>query len=65
VGIGNSIHSGAQVVADGTSQAAFRVERVLTNDPGTGVMRHADAGYDIAKRVARERGVDIPMLPAE
>jgi len=64
VGIGNSIHSGAQVVADGTEQGAFRVERVLTNDPGTGVMRHADAGYDIAKRVARERGVDIPMLPA-
>jgi len=62
VGIGNSIHSGAQVVADGTEQGAFRVERVLTNDPGTGVMRHADAGYDIAKRVARERGVDIPML---
>ncbi len=62
VGIGNSIHSGAQVVADGTEQGAFRVERVLTNDPGTGVMRHADAGYEIAKRVARERGVDIPML---
>ena len=62
VGIGNSIHAGAQVVADGTEQGAFRVERVLTNDPGTGVMRHADAGYEIARRVARERGVDIPML---
>jgi urocanate hydratase len=62
VGIGNSIHAGAQVVADGTEKGAFRVERVLTNDPGTGVMRHADAGYDIARRVARERGVDIPML---
>jgi len=62
VGIGNSIHAGAQVVADGTEQGAFRVERVLTNDPGTGVMRHADAGYEIAQRVARERGVDIPML---
>jgi urocanate hydratase len=62
VGIGNSIHAGAQVVADGTDEGAFRVERVLTNDPGTGVMRHADAGYDIARRVARERGVDIPML---
>jgi urocanate hydratase len=62
VGIGNSIHAGAQVVADGTEQGAFRVKRVLTNDPGTGVMRHADAGYEIAKRVARERGVDIPML---
>ncbi|HSK06586.1 MAG TPA: urocanate hydratase [Acidimicrobiia bacterium] len=62
VGIGNSIHAGAQVVADGTDQGAFRVERVLTNDPGTGVMRHADAGYEIARSVARERGVDIPML---
>jgi len=61
VGIGNSIHAGAQVVADGTEQGAFRVERVLTNDPGTGVMRHADAGYEIARRVAKERGVDIPM----
>lgn len=62
VGIGNSIHAGAQVVADGTDEGAFRVERVLTNDPGTGVMRHADAGYEIAKNAARERGVDIPML---
>ena len=62
VGIGNSIHAGAQVVADGTDEAAFRVERVLTNDPGSGVMRHADAGYEKARRVARERGVDIPML---
>lgn len=65
VGIGNSIHSGAQVVADGTEQGAFRVERVLTNDPGTGVMRHADAGYETARQVARERGVDIPMLDAD
>ncbi len=63
VGIGNSIHAGAQVVADGTEQGALRVERVLTNDPGTGVMRHADAGYPRAQEVARERGVDIPMLP--
>lgn len=62
VGIGNSIHAGAQVVADGTEEGTFRVERVLTNDPGSGVMRHADAGYDKARRVARERGVDIPML---
>ncbi|MFP3882411.1 MAG: urocanate hydratase [Actinomycetota bacterium] len=62
VGIGNSIHAGAQVVADGTDEAAFRVQRVLTNDPGSGVMRHADAGYEKARRVARERGVDIPML---
>jgi urocanate hydratase len=61
VGIGKSIHAGAQVVADGTDQGALRLERVLTNDPGTGVMRHADAGYDIALDVARERGVRIPM----
>jgi urocanate hydratase len=65
VGIGNSIHAGAQVVADGTDQGAFRVERVLTNDPGTGVMRHADAGYARARQVARDRGVDIPMLNDE
>jgi urocanate hydratase len=65
VGIGNSIHAGAQVVADGTDQGAFRVERVLTNDPGTGVMRHADAGYAKAIRVAAERGVDIPMLDVD
>ncbi len=62
VGMGKSIHAGAQVVADGTDDGALRVERVLTNDPGTGVMRHADAGYDIALDVARERGVRIPML---
>jgi urocanate hydratase len=65
VGIGNSIHAGAQVVADGTDQGAFRLERVLTNDPGTGVMRHADAGYEKARSVARERGVDMPMLDAD
>jgi len=62
VGMGKSIHAGAQVVADGTADGAIRVERVLTNDPGTGVMRHADAGYDIALDVADERGVRIPML---
>jgi len=62
VGIGKSIHAGAQVVADGTEQGALRLERVLTNDPGTGVMRHADAGYDIALDVAAERGVRIPMV---
>ena len=62
VGMGKSIHSGAQVLADGTADGALRVERVLTNDPGTGVVRHADAGYDIARRVARERGIDMPML---
>jgi urocanate hydratase len=62
VGIGKSIHAGAQVVADGTANAALRLERVLTNDPGTGVMRHADAGYQRAIDVAGERGVRIPML---
>jgi urocanate hydratase len=62
VGIGKSIHAGAQVVADGTADAALRLERVLTNDPGTGVMRHADAGYQRAIDVAKERGVRIPML---
>ena len=62
VGMGKSIHAGAQVVADGTADAAERLDRVLTNDPGTGVMRHADAGYDRAREVARERGVDLPML---
>jgi urocanate hydratase len=62
VGIGNSIHAGAQVVADGTAQGAIRVELVLTNDPGTGVMRHADAGYETAREAARQGGVDIPML---
>ena len=61
VGIGKSIHSGAQVVADGTAEGAHRLERVLTNDPGTGVMRHADAGYERAVEVAAERGVRIPM----
>jgi urocanate hydratase len=62
VGMGKSLHCGAQVVADGTADGARRVETVLTNDPGMGVVRHADAGYDIAQRVARERGVDMPML---
>jgi len=61
VGIGKSIHAGVVVVADGTDDGARRVERVLTNDPGTGVMRHADAGYDEAIEVARVRGVRIPM----
>jgi urocanate hydratase len=60
VGIGRSIHAGVVVVADGTDEGARRVELVLTNDPGTGVMRHADAGYDRALEVARERGLDLP-----
>ena len=62
VGIGYSIHAGMVIVADGTDRSAQRVERVLTADPGTGVMRHADAGYPEAIDVARQRGVDIPML---
>ncbi len=62
VGIGYSIHAGQVIVADGTPQAAERLARVLTNDPGTGVMRHADAGYEEAIECARERGVKIPML---
>jgi urocanate hydratase len=61
VGIGRSIHAGMVVVADGSDEAARKLERVLTNDPGTGVMRHADAGYDRALDVARERGIHIPM----
>jgi urocanate hydratase len=60
VGIGRSIHAGVVVVADGSEEAARRVELVLTNDPGTGVMRHADAGYDLARDVAAERGMDLP-----
>ncbi|TMG66203.1 MAG: urocanate hydratase [Chloroflexi bacterium] len=61
VGIGRSIHAGMVVVADGSAAAAKRLERVLTNDPGSGVMRHADAGYERAIEVANERGVRIPM----
>ncbi len=63
VGIGYSIHAGMVVVADGTDDAAARLERVLTADPGTGVMRHADAGYPEAIAAASERGVDLPMRP--
>jgi len=62
VGIGYSLHAGMVVVADGTEAAARRLERVLTGDPGSGVARHADAGYDEAIRCARERGVDLPMV---
>jgi urocanate hydratase len=62
VGIGYSIHAGMVVVADGSDEAARRLRRVLTSDPGTGVMRHADAGYPEAIRTARERGVDLPFL---
>ena len=62
VGIGRSIHAGQVTVADGTELAAEKISRVLLNDPGTGVMRHADAGYERAREVARERGVRLPML---
>ena len=62
VGIGYSIHAGMVIVADGTEQAGRRLQRVLTADPGSGVMRHADAGYDLAIETARERGVDLPMI---
>jgi urocanate hydratase len=57
-----SQHSGVVIVADGTPEAARRLERVLTNDPATGVMRHADAGYEEAVACAREQGLDLPML---
>ena len=61
VGIGRSIHAGQVSLADGTALAAEKLARVLTNDPGMGVIRHVDAGYDIAERVAAERGVRVPM----
>ena len=63
VGIGYSLHAGMVVVADGTPEAAARLERVLTTDPGMGVLRHADAGYERALEVADERGLRIPMRP--
>jgi urocanate hydratase len=63
VGIGYSQHAGMVVVADGTVETERRLERVLTCDPGTGVMRHVDAGYDEAVRFAKENGVKIPMQP--
>jgi urocanate hydratase len=62
VGIGYSIHAGMVAVADGTESADRRLQRVLTADPGTGVMRHADAGYESAIKTAKERGVDLPMI---
>ncbi|PSL08238.1 urocanate hydratase [Haloactinopolyspora alba] len=65
VGMGRSIHAGQVTVADGTALAAAKLERVLTNDPATGVMRHVDAGYEHAGRVASERGVRVPMLGPE
>ncbi|MDI9484613.1 MAG: urocanate hydratase [Bacillota bacterium] len=62
VGIGYSIHAGMVVVADGTDEGAERLERVLTSDPGMGVIRHADAGYDLAIKTATEKGIRVPML---
>jgi len=62
VGMGYALHAGVVIVADGSERAAQALARVLVNDPGTGVMRHADAGYERAAEVARERGLDLPML---
>jgi urocanate hydratase len=62
VGIGNSLHAGQVIVADGTPEMRVRLERVLTNDPGMGVARHADAGYDIAVETARRQSIRLPML---
>jgi urocanate hydratase len=62
VGIGYSLHAGMVVVADGTEEAAKRLERVLTTDPGMGVVRHVDAGYDKAIQTAKEKGIQIPAL---
>jgi urocanate hydratase len=63
-GIGKSIHAGAQLVVDGTPDAANRISMMLKNDPGTGVMRHADAGYEKAAQIARDKGMHLPMLDA-
>lgn len=62
VGMGYSLHAGMVIVADGTPEAAKRLERVLTTDPGMGIVRHADAGYDLAIQTAKEKGVHIPMI---
>ncbi|KIV59314.1 urocanate hydratase [Aneurinibacillus migulanus] len=62
VGMGYSLHAGMVIVADGTKEAEMRLERVLTTDPGMGVVRHADAGYDLAIQTAKEKGIHIPML---
>ena len=60
--MGFSQHAGLVIVCDGTEAAAKRIARVLWNDPGTGVMRHADAGYESAKETARQCGLDLPMV---
>jgi urocanate hydratase len=62
VGIGRSIHAGAQVLADGTEDSAARLQRVLFNDPGIGVARHADAGYESAQAAATRLGIKMPVL---
>ena len=62
VGIGYSIHASMVCLADGTESASRRLQRVLTNDPGMGIMRHADAGYGDAIQTAKERGVKLPMI---
>jgi urocanate hydratase len=65
VGIGFSQHSGVVIVCDGSEAADERLARVLFNDPATGVMRHADAGYELAIRTAEETGIDLPMLKGQ
>jgi urocanate hydratase len=65
VGIGYSLHAGQVIVADGTPEAARRLKRVLTYDPGMGIVRHVDAGYPQAIAFAREHEIQIPMLPAQ
>ena len=62
VGIGYSIHAGMVIVADGTDKQKEKLLRVLNNDPGSGVVRHADAGYEIAIKTAKEKGIWMPML---
>ena len=65
VGIGDSLHAGQVIVADGTAEAGRRLQRVLTNDPGIGVARHVDAGYEDAVDTARRTGIKIPMFDVE
>ena len=62
VGIGNALHAGQVLVADGTPEMRERIERVLTNDPGLGVARHADAGYEEALETAKKQGIRLPMV---
>jgi len=62
VGIGNSIHAGLVIVADGSKEMGLRLNRTLTNDPGMGVIRHVDAGYTAAKQFAKKKKVKVPMM---